>query len=143
MNNLLAEICGWLHNWFVVPGGVHIDTYTVEADSLALPFLQDGQYYRIIGSVSNDGIHKYGENDLFSETFHGAVWALALPPALISIAGEIEKWNTENAAALSSPYQSESFGGYSYTMASRSDNGGGKTTWRDVFGARLAQWRKI
>lgn len=143
MNNLLAEICSWLHNWFVVPGGIHIDTYTVETDSLALPFLKDGQYYRVIGSVYNDGIHQYGENDLYTETFYGAVWALALPPALISIAGEIEKWNADNAAALSSPYQSESFGGYSYTMAGRSDNNGGKTTWRDVFGARLVQWRKL
>lgn len=143
MNNLLAEICGWLHNWFVVSGGVHIDTYTVEADSLALPFLQDGQYYRVIGSVRNDGIHKYGEKDLFSETFHGAVWAMALPPALISIAGEIEKWNTDNAAALSSPYQSESFGGYSYSMGGRSGENSARTTWRDVFGAKLARWRKI
>lgn len=141
MNEILEEVCGWLHNWFLVPGGVHINTYTVEGNTLTLPFLQDGQYYRVIGSVFNDGLHKYGEADLAEETFHGAVWELSIPPALISIAGEIEKWNTDNAVALSSPYQSESFGGYSYTMAS--NNGEGKTTWRNVFGARLAQWRKL
>lgn len=143
MNEILEEVCGWLHNWFLVPGGVHIETYTVEDNTLTLPFLQDGQYYRIIGSVFNDGLHKYGEADLADETFHGAVWELVIPPTLISIAEEIGAWNTANAAALTSPYQSESFGGYSYSMGGRSDGNTTRTTWRDVFGARLARWRKI
>lgn len=143
MNDLIAEICGYLHNWFLVPDGVHIATYTAEDGKLTLPFLQDGQYYRIIGSVFNDGIHKYGEEQLTAETFHGAVWALALPPALISTAAEIAEWSAANASALTSPYQSESFGGYSYSMGGRSGESSARTTWRDVFGARLARWRKI
>lgn len=146
MNETLDEICGFLHNWFTVPGGVHVGTYTVVDGALELPFLQNGQYYRIIGSVFNDGIHRYGALDdkLASERFHGAVWALAVPQAVISITKEIEEWNAQNAATVASPYQSESFGGYSYSKAAPSGSGEQQTlTWRNVFAAKLARWRKL
>ena len=28
---MLTEICAELRNWFVVPGGIHIQTYTISA----------------------------------------------------------------------------------------------------------------
>lgn len=141
MNMMLDEICAYLRNWFLMPDGVFIGDYTIgENVAFTLPFLTDGQYYRIIGSLFNDGIHQYGD-ELIPEHFHGAVWALAIPPALITIAEEIDTWSKENASALQSPYQSESFGGYSYSLQSGTD--GGKASWQDVFGARLARWRKI
>lgn len=146
MNETLDEVCGFLRNWFTVPGGVHVGTYTVVDGALALPFLQNGQYYRIIGSVFNDGIHRYGalDDQLAPESFHGAVWALAIPQAVIAIAKEIEEWSAQNAATVASPYQSESFGGYSYSKAAPSGNGVQKTlTWRNVFAAKLARWRKL
>lgn len=146
MNETLDEVCGFLRNWFTVPGGVHVGTYTVVDRALALPFLQNGQYYRIIGSVFNDGIHRYGalDDQLAPESFHGAVWALAIPQAVIAIAKEIEEWSAQNAATVASPYQSESFGGYSYSKAAPSGNGVQKTlTWRNVFAAKLARWRKL
>lgn len=146
MNETLDEVCGFLRNWFTVPNGVHVGTYTVVDGTLTLPFLQSGQYYRIIGSVFNDGIHRYGAFDdkLAPESFHGAVWALAVPQAVISIAREIEEWNAQNAATVASPYQSESFGGYSYSKAAPSGSGTQKTlTWRNVFAAKLARWRKL
>ena len=40
-----------------------------------------------------------------------------------------------------SPYQSESFGGYSYTKASASN--GDQVDWKTVFRSRLNRWRKI
>ena len=146
MNETLDEVCGFLRNWFTVPGGVHVGSYTVVDGALALPFLQNGQYYRIIGSVFNDGIHRYGalDDQLTPESFHGAVWALAIPQAVIAIAKEIEEWSAQNAATVASPYQSESFGGYSYSKAAPSGNGVQKTlTWRNVFAAKLARWRKL
>lgn len=146
MNETLDEVCGFLRNWFTVPGGVHVGTYTVVDGALALPFLQNGQYYRIIGSVFNDGVHRYGDEEdrLAPESFHGAVWALAVPPAVISITKEIEEWNAQNAVTVASPYQSESFGGYSYSKAAPSGSGVQKTlTWRNVFAAKLARWRKL
>ena len=72
---MLTEICAELRNWFVVPDGVHIGTYTISGGSIApLDFLQEGQYFRIIGSVFNDGVHQYPASDLTDETFHGAVY---------------------------------------------------------------------
>lgn len=145
LNYMLDEICAYLRNWFLIRGGVHVGTYTIESSGAFMPpFLAEGQYYRIIGSLFNDGIHCAGDADLTPETFDGAVWALAIPPQVISIAKEINAWSADNAATLASPFQSESFGGYSYTMPSgNSADGEQKVTWRTMFGSRLSQWRKI
>lgn len=142
MNYIIDDICAYLRNWFLSPADVHEGAYTVIDGEIALPFLAPGQFYKIVGSVFNDGVHRYKDADdtLTDEAFTGAVWALSLPPALLSMAEEIEKWTEDNAAALTSPYQSESFGGYSYTKASGSD---GALSWKDVFAPRLARWRKI
>lgn len=146
---MLTQICQYLRNWFerekihgnfVVSGGVL--TY---ADGTALPLLT-GQYYRICGSVFNDGVHVFDDADLTDEpVFFGAVWAMAVPPDLVALSEEITGWNTANAAALASPYQSESFGGYSYSLKSggSADGASGGLTWQTQFAARLAPWRKI
>lgn len=141
---MLEEILRYLKNWFVVPDGIHFDEYTVADGSIELPFLQSGQYFRIVGSVFNDGVYEYGDDvdDLVAETFEGAVWALAIPPALISLAAEIEAWQTKNGDAVAGPYTSESFGGYSYTKATDTETGGA-ITWQTAFRPRLAKWRKI
>ena len=34
---ILTEICAELRNWFVVPYGVHIQTYTISGGSIAPP----------------------------------------------------------------------------------------------------------
>lgn len=140
---MLEEIMRYLKNWFLVPGGVHLDTYTIEDGELTLSFLQDGQYFRIVGSVFNDGVYKYGDElDLTDETFDGAVWALAIPQTFLSLVPEIEAWQTKNADSVASPYTSESFGGYSYTKATDSETGG-SVTWQSAFRSRLSKWRKI
>ena len=138
---MLTEICAELRNWFVVPNGVRIQTYTISGGSIApLDFLQDGQYFRVIGSVFNDGVHQYPASDLTDEVFHGAVWAMAVPPAVIDIATEIEEYNKSDAGKAS-PYTSESFGGYSYTKAT--DASGAPISWKKAFASRLAKWRKL
>lgn len=130
------------YNWPIARGGLHIGTFTISGGTIALS-LRAGQYFRVVGSVFNDGVHKYGEEmKLTDEEFEGAVWALALPPALIELVNEIKEWNEKNKDAVNSPYQSESFGGYSYTKASDSATGGA-ANWQTVFRSRLAEWRKI
>jgi hypothetical protein len=133
-----------LKNWFVVPRGVHEGIYKIEYGTLELPFLQDGQYYRICGSVFNDGLHKYGDiaDILQDETFTGSVWALAIPKAVVEMAAKIEEWQTKNADAVASPYSSESFGGYSYTKATDSATGA-PATWETVFRSQLNPYRKL
>ena len=138
---ILTEICAELRNWFVVPNGVHIQTYTISGGSIApLDFLQEGQYFRIIGSVFNDGVHQYPAADLTDEVFHGAVWAMAVPPTLIVLAAEIEGYNKSDAGKPS-PFTSESFGGYAYTKAT--DENGAPISWQKAFASRLNKWRRL
>ena len=141
MGVCLTEICAELRNWFVVPNGVHIQTYTISGGSIApLDFLQEGQCCRIIVSVFNDGVHQYPASDLTDEVFHGAVWAMAVPPAVIDLAAEIEEYNKSDAGKAS-PFTSESFGGYAYTKAT--DASGAPIGWQKAFASRLNQWRRL
>ena len=139
---MLEQVLMHLKNWFLVPGGIHEGTYTIEDGGITLPFLTNGQYFRICGSVFNDGLHQYPASDLKAETFEGTVWALAVPQAVIDLATEIESWQTKNGDASVSPYQSESFGGYSYSKATGSASGGA-VTWQSAFRSRLNAWRKL
>ncbi len=139
---MLEQVLMHLKNWFLVPGGIHEGTYTIEDGGITLPFLANGQYFRICGSVFNDGLHQYPASDLKAETFDGTVWALAVPQAVIDLALEIEAWQKKNGDASVSPYQSESFGGYQYSKATDSVSGGA-VTWQSAFRSRLSAWRKL
>ena len=139
---MLEQVLMHLKNWFLVPGGIHERTYTIEDGGITLPFLANGQYFRICGSVFNDGLHQYPEVDLKTETFDGTVWALAIPQSVIELASEIEAWQEKNGDASASPYQAESFGGYSYSKATDSASGGA-VTWQTAFRSRLNNYRKL
>ena len=140
---MLEQLLICLNNWFLLPDGVHAGTYSVEQGSITLPFLRDGQYFRIIGSIFNDGLHQYPCSDLTDETFDGTVWALAVPKAVIDLSVEIETWQEKNGEAVASPYQSESFGGYSYTKRGAGNDSGTLSGWQDAFRIRLNNWRKL
>ena len=138
---IFTELCAELRNWFVVPDGVHVQTYTISGGSIVpLDFLQDGQYFRIVGSVFNDGVYQYPATSLTDEVFDGAVWAMAIPPSVIDLAAEIEEYNNSDSGKAS-PFTSESFGGYSYTKAT--DANGAPIGWQKAFASRLNQWRKL
>lgn len=136
---MLEKVLRHLKNWFVV--NIHQGTYEVRNGSIALPFLQEEQYFRIIGSVYNDGLHQYPADDLKDEVFCGVVWAMAVPQEVVELAEEIKGWQEKNGQNLKSPYQSESFGGYSYTKASGKDGKG--ASWKTVFADELNDWRKV
>ena len=141
---MLTEICRYLRNWFVRE--IHSGVYTIKGGSLETDFLQDTQYYRIVGSVFNDGVHIYKSYTLTDETFNGEVWGMAVPKEVIDLAKDIEKWVQTNQEAINSPFASESFGGYSYTFGSvsnASSGSTGKSGWQYQFAERLAPWRKI
>lgn len=140
---MLEQVLIEIHNWFrrdIIPG-----TYTIKDGGIALPFLQDGQYFRIVGSLFNDGLHRYGPDlePLKDETFDGAVWALAVPKAVVKLAGEIAAWQEKYGAVIDSPYTSESFGGYQYTKASGAGGSTGSGGWQAAFRARLNAYRKL
>lgn len=143
---MLESVLMYLNNWFAV--GRYDDTYTIEDGKLTLPFLVNGQYFRILGSLLNDGVYKYAngtaldetgtEITLIDETFDGSVWALAIPKGFLSMVEEITAWTAKNGDG--GAYTSESFGGYSYSKATNSK--GMAVGWRDVFAAQLAPWKK-
>ena len=138
---MLTEICAELRNYFEVPNGRHLGKFTISGGSIApLDFLQEGQHFRIVGSVFNDGVYQYPATSLTDEVFEGAVWAMALPPSLIALTAEIEEYNKSDAGKPS-PYASESFGGYSYTKAT--DANGAPIGWQKAFASRLNRWRKL
>ena len=136
---MLETVLQNLNNWFLVPDGVHAGEFTVQGGQLTLPFLQTGQYFRVVGSVFNDGLHQYPVADLTDEMFTGSVWALAVPKAVIELAEEIDAWQTKNGDP--GPFTSESFGGYSYSKATNAS--GMAVGWQDVFKSRLNDWRRI
>ena len=139
---MLEQVLMNIRNWFSVDGGIYSGTFTIKDGGITLPFLANGQYFRIVGSVFNDGLHQYPEDDLVDETFNGTIWALAIPPAVVDLADKISKWQEKNGEASTSPYQSESFGGYSYSKATDAE-AGGAVTWQCVFKRQLSAWRKI
>ena len=75
---------------------------------------------------------------LTDETFTGAVWALAVPKSVVTLAEEIKAWAAKNQLGA---YTSESFGGYSYTRATNAK--GAAVGWQDAFAAQLAPYRKL
>ena len=138
---MLAELCAELRNYFEVPNGRHFGRFEISGGSIApLDFLQDGQYFRIVGSVFNDGVYQYPATSLTDEVFDGAVCAMAVPPSVIDLAAEIEEYNNSDAGKAS-PFTAESFGGYAYTKAT--DSTGAPIGWQKAFASRLAQWRKL
>ena len=153
---MLNEICAYLHNWFDInddhdPLPSWRGEFVIENGSIDLTGkLLDGQYFRIQNSIFNDGVHKYpaAEGELKDETFTGKIQAMAVPNDLIKIAGEITEWMNQNGSVSSeamSPFNSESFAGYSYSKSSGASGGtsGNEPLWVVAYGGRLARWRKI
>lgn len=141
---MLEKVLTYIHNWF--ERAVIVDEWEIKDQSLDLSFLQDGQYFRIVGSVFNDGLHQYPADDLRDEKFRGAVWPLAIPRDLVELAGEIKEWDEKHGAEAASPYASESFGGYSYSLGSDVSGSGSEDPtngWQRAFMARLIPYRKL
>lgn len=149
---MLTELCDYLKNWFVVSmyyGDFKIaDGAITYADGRELP-LQIGQHFRITDSIFNNAVYEYGkaEQGMIDETFTGSVWAMAVPLEVLKLAESIAAWRDKNESldsAMMSPFNSESFGGYSYSKSggntANAANGG---SWQSVFGNRLARYRKV
>lgn len=146
---MLKELLDYLHNYFAVNkcfgDFVIADGLLKYADGRELPIL-DGQYIRIIGSVFNDGVYKCYKDTpvdfVQNEVFNGAIWLLAIPLDVINLSDDISAWRGKyeqiDSPALS-PYNSESFSGYSY---SKSAPDGKANTWQSVFASRLKGYRK-
>ena len=141
---MLEEMCRECRNWFTPKWGKHCGTFTIKDGTISpLDFILDSQYFRITGSCFNDGVYKNNPSDLAAlvdEVFDGQVWAMNVPPAFIALSVKIEEY-CKKYESETSPFTSESFGGYSYTKATGSN--GSPLTWQEVFNSQLKVWRKI
>lgn len=136
---MLDEVCAELRNYFV--RDVYEGRFVIKDGAIALDGkLAVGQYFCVIGSVFNDGVHQYGKEKLTDEAFEGEIWAMAVPSAVIALADEIKAY-ADSEDGKTSAYVSESFAGYSYTKATGAD--GAPISWQKAFAKRLNRWRKI
>lgn len=109
-----------------------------------------GAWYWVEGSLLNDGLHRHPSPDLTDETFDGSVTICAIPAALLNVVDRISEWTADmdeaDRDARRAKYQSESFGGYTYTIKqdSRANSAsGGLTGWQAAFVTDLNPWRKM
>jgi len=164
---MLQEIMEYLHNYFVPISAKEV-TYTISGGAISPSFgAEDGDRFLICGSRRNDGVYTWhdgviGNDDdetvppavqggqetikaagLRDETFAGTIRVCSVPPALLTLSGEIKTWVASNSEVLSSPMESESFNGYSYKLKTGNSAGGNTPlSWRDIYGKQLERWRK-
>ena len=154
---MIEQVCAHLHNYFETDKNTNMvmiypGTYKIENGSITLPFLMDGQYFRILGSELNDGVYKYPVTQeegkppiLTDETFDGVIWKMRPPKAFLALVDEIQAWMDKYGDTMKNPYQSEDvIGVYRYTkMTSGKVTGDYIATWQNVFKDQLNEWRRL
>lgn len=147
---MLTAICAEIKNYFCKKEDILIGNFSIIDGSISPSVnLEQGQYFRIVGSIFNDGVHMSDDMLIDEPEFHGAVWKMRVPADVLVLAKDISDWQAKNGTIDSqamSPYTSESFGGYSYTKSigrSGSSDGSGGSSWQDVFASRLDMYRRI
>lgn len=148
---MLEQVMRQVRNYFIREH--HVGKFFISGGMISPhDFLLDGQRFYVTGSFLSDGVYTYHSDgikddddkeavSLPDETFEGIVYALAVPPTFIALAGKIEEWVGKFGDVTDSPYQSESFNGYSYTKSTGTN--GGAVTWESTFRSQLNQWRKV
>ena len=152
---MLTEICAYLNNYFDYDE-FHRKYPNIEKRFTItdgkLPELEDllikGQCFYIYGSAINDGVYIYTDDLMLKdETFDGLVQSMHTDSGFLELAAEITAWQEKyggvNSQAMT-PFNSESFGGYSYSKSgSGSGDGSSNTSWQNVYGKRLNMYRRI
>ena len=137
---MLETILEHLHNWFTVK--IHSGTFRIVSGVLECDFIAENQYYRVKGSIFNDGLYKRGVDDkrMTDELFLGEVWALAIPKKVVSLSEKIANWCENNPVT---DKVSESFGGYSYTKVGSGTQSAETGGWQVAFRKELNAWKKV
>lgn len=145
---MLTEICAYLKNYFEYEkhiGDIVVNSNTITCNGETIA-LEEGQYFALFRDRNPIGVFKQGDT-LKDRTFHGAVWLMDLPEGVIKADAWAEAWMLSNGGADSeanSAYQSESFGGYSYSKGSNSSGKVGASIFDNAqFAAMLSPYRKI
>lgn len=145
---MLTEICQYLHNYFeyekhfglisIIGDVVFCDGEEIEMD--------EGQYFALFREKFAIGVYQYGD-ELTDKTFMGSVWLMDIPDAILKANQWAEQWMEKNGgvdSAANSPFQSESFGGYSYSKGNNSNGKAGVGIFDQAsFVGMLAPYRKL
>lgn len=134
----VPELCDFTHNYFDRADEPIRGTFTFTPDTVP-DGVVNGQYFRVIGSIFNDGVHKAGDADLAAETFTGQVQPMRVPPAFVALALTITEYDKSIPAG--GKYSSQSFNGWSGTLASGAD--GLPATGIDRYRTEINRWRKL
>ena len=146
---MLTEICAEIRNYFTFENDKHFGDFEIVEGLIVPSFDIPTDYIRIVGSHLNDGVHKLSDADLIDEgKFHGAIWVMSPPKAFLSLVADISAWQAKYGSVDStamSPFNSESFGGYSYSKSAGTGASGigAAGTWESAFASRLKAFRRI
>lgn len=146
---MLTEICANIRNYFTYEGDKHFGDFAIVSGAISPVLSLSTDYIRIVGSHLNDGVHKVSDNDLVDEgTFHGAIWIMSPPTDFLALVAEIADWQAKYGGTDSqamSPFNSESFGGYSYSKSAGTGAAGigAAGTWQAAYASRLNAYRRI
>lgn len=145
---MLTEICAYLKNYFEYEkyiGNVVISSGTITVDGKSIA-LEEGQYFALFRDKFVLGVFKQGDT-LTDKTFDGAIWLMDVPVGVVNADKWAEDWKAKNGgvdSAANSPFQSESFGGYSYSKGSGKDGKiGGSVFDQAGFLGMIAPYRKL
>ena len=156
---IMTSLCREVRNYFVRSVDDKVSgTFSVVGGEISLSSpigrnfqIKDGQYFRIVGSLFNDGVWIYSSESMSAlrdEEFDGQIWLMAPPKDFVELADEIAVWIEKYNDAVLSPYASESFGDYSYTLRgtsrrNESARDGEDASWQTAFKRRLDAYRRI
>lgn len=145
---MLTNICQYLHNYFEYEkhfGLISIIGDVVFCDGEEIE-MGEGQYFVLFRERYVIGVYQNGD-ELTDKTFQGSVWLMDIPDAILKANQWAEQWMEKNGgvdSAASSPFQSESFGGYSYSKGNNSVGKVGVGLFDQAnFVGMLAPYRKL
>ena len=146
---MLDELCAEIRNYFTYDEDRHVGDFSIVNGAIVPSLDITTDYIRIVGSRKNDGVYKVAEMQLTDESeFHGGIWLMSPPQSFLDLAKEIDDWQQKNGGVDSqamSPFNSESFGGYSYSKSAGTgaSGKGASNSWQTAYASRLNIYRRI
>lgn len=141
---MLTKICAYLKNYFDYER--HIGTIQI-ADGVITcngERIETGQHFALFRDRFVLGVYQAGD-EIENKTFDGAIWLMDIPDGVKAADEWAEAWEAENGSAQANgPFQSESFGGYSYSKGTGANGGVGSSVFDQAqMKAMLAPYKKI
>ena len=143
---MLTEICAYLHNYFDYErhsGEISIVSGEIFCNGEKIT-LEEGQYFALFRSRIPLGVFNVVPAD---KNFVGSVWLMDVPKAILDADTWAKEWIVKNGGATSeanSVFQSESFGGYSYSKGTNTSGKGGMSVFDNAqFARMLNPYRKL